>query len=78
LLIVTALVEKLLVLVLPGLNLVDVADTWVRAALHLVVNVLLFWGAISLYKKIPAKPRKVVGSPRPVAVAPEPPASVIS
>ena len=78
LLIVTALVEKLLVSVLPGLNLVDAATIWVRAAVHLAANVLLLWGALSLLKKVPVKARKVVGSPRPIAVAPEPPASVIS
>jgi NADH-quinone oxidoreductase subunit H len=78
LLIATALVEKLLGLFLPELNLVDAAVPWVRAAAHLGVNLLILWGTISLLKKVQGKPRKVVGSPRPVAVAPEPPASVIS
>jgi NADH-quinone oxidoreductase subunit H len=77
LLVVTALVEKILGLVLPELHLVEAVIPWIRAATHLVVNGLLLWGAISLLKKIPARERKVVGSPRPVAVAPEPPASVI-
>jgi len=78
LLITTALVEKILVLVLPGSGLVGAAIPWVRAAVHLVVNLLLLWFVISLLKKFPANTRKVVGSPRPLAVAPEPPASVIS
>ena len=78
LLIATALVEKLLGLFLPEINLVDAAVPWVRAAAHLGVNLLILWGTISLLKKVQGKPRKVVGSPRPVAVAPEPPASVIS
>jgi NADH-quinone oxidoreductase subunit H len=78
LLIATALVEKILGLVLPGSRLVEAAIPWVRAAAHLGVNLLLLWGVISLLKKFPTKTRKVVGNPRPVAVAPEPPASVIS
>ncbi len=78
LLITTALVEKILGLVLPGSGLVEAAIPWVRAAAHLAVNLLLMWGVISLLKKFPTKTREVVGSPRPVAVAPEPPASVIS
>jgi NADH-quinone oxidoreductase subunit H len=78
LLIATALVEKMLVLVMPELNLVEAVIPWVRAAAHLTVNLLLLWGVIGLLKKFPSKTRKVVGSPRPVAVAPEPPASVIS
>jgi NADH-quinone oxidoreductase subunit H len=78
LLIATALVEKMLGLLMPGLNLLEAVIPWVRAATHLTVNLLLLWGVISLLKKFPSKTRKVVGSPRPVAVAPEPPASVIS
>ena len=78
LLIVTAIVEKVLVEVLPGLNLVQGALPWVRAAAHLVVNLLLVWGVVSALKKYQVKTRKTVASPRPVAVAPEPPASVIS
>ena len=78
LLMVTALVEKLFGLALPGLNLADTAIPWVRAAIHLAVNMLIFWGAISLLKRVRVKARRVVGSPRPVAIAPEPPASVIS
>ena len=78
LLIVTAIVEKVLVEVLPGLNLVQGALPWVRAAAHLAVNLLLVWGVVSALKKFQVKTRKTVASPRPVAVAPEPPASVIS
>ena len=78
LLIVTAIVEKVLVEVLPGLNLVQGALPWVRAAVHLAVNLLLVWGVVSALKKFQVKTRKTVASPRPVAVAPEPPASVIS
>jgi NADH-quinone oxidoreductase subunit H len=78
LLIATALVEKILGLVLPRLNLVEAAIPWICAAAHLTVNLLLLWGVISVLKNVPVKARKQVGSPRPVAVAPEPPASVIS
>ena len=78
LLIATAIVEKIWLVILPSLNLAEVAIPWVRGAAHLVVNLLLLWGVIGLLKKVQVKTRKVVGSPRPVAVAPEPPASVIS
>jgi len=78
LLIATALLEKVLGMVLPGLNLVETAVPWVRAAAHLVVNLLLLWGVFSALRGYQVKGRKIVGNPRPVAVAPEPPASVIS
>jgi NADH-quinone oxidoreductase subunit H len=78
LLIATAVVEKAFVMILPGLNLTDAVTPWVRAAVHLGINLLLLWGVVGLLKKIQVKTRKVVASPRPVAVAPEPPASVIS
>src|SRR4030065_1524040 len=41
LLITTALLEKLLGMILPGLNLVETAVPWARAAAHLVGNLLL-------------------------------------
>jgi NADH-quinone oxidoreductase subunit H len=78
LLIATALLEKIMVGVLPELNLLDGAIPWVRAAGHLTVNLLLIWGVFCLFRKYQVKERQIVGEPRPVAVAPEPPASVIS
>ena len=80
LLIVTAVVEKLVQVILPGLGLpVDVAAfTWVRAGIHLAVNILIALGIIRILQSYQIKARRKVGKPMPVAVAPEPPASVIS
>jgi NADH-quinone oxidoreductase subunit H len=78
LLIVTAVVDKVFYLVLPGLSLMSVAVPWVRAGVHLLVNVVIVLVTIQLLKSYTIKARRVVSEPRPVAVAPEPPASVIS
>jgi NADH-quinone oxidoreductase subunit H len=77
LLVVTAILEKLLAVLLPALNLSEAGFVWVRAAVHLGANILLFLGIIAALRDYQVR-RKVVGEPRPVAVAPEPPASVIS
>jgi len=78
LLIVTAVVDKVFFIVLPGLHLMEVAIPWVRAGVHLLVNILIILGTINILKSYTIKDRPVVAKPRPVAVAPEPPASVIS
>ena len=78
LLIVTAVVDKVFFIVLPGLHLMEVAIPWVRAGVHLLVNILIILGTINILKSYTIKNRQVVAKPRPVAVAPEPPASVIS
>ena len=78
LLMVTAVVDKLLLELLPTWNLSTVGFTWVRAGVHLVVNVLILFGVINILRRYRIKARRVVGQPRPVAVAPEPPASIIS
>jgi NADH-quinone oxidoreductase subunit H len=78
LLIATAIVEKIWLVIMPSLNLAEVAIPWVHGAAHLVVNLLLLLGVASVLKNVKVKSRREVGSPRPVAVAPEPPASVIS
>ncbi len=71
LLIVTAVVEKaLIILVMPGLS--SGAYLAVRTIVHLVVNGLLLWGAIGLSRRTEQKPRKTVAEPRPVAMAPKP------
>jgi NADH-quinone oxidoreductase subunit H len=80
LLIVTAIVDKLILEMLPGFGLPEgaAAFTWVRAGIHLVMNVLIALGIIRILKSYKIEASRVVGKPRPVAVAPEPPASVIS
>jgi NADH-quinone oxidoreductase subunit H len=78
LLIVTAIVEKSFLIVVPTLNLMDSAIPWVRAGLHLFVNLIIILITIQILKTHRIKGVRVVAQPRPVAVAPEPPASVIS
>jgi NADH-quinone oxidoreductase subunit H len=78
LLIVTAIVEKSFIAIVPGLNLSDAAIPWVRAGMHLLVNLIIILITIQLLKNHRIKEVRVVAKPRPVAVAPEPPASVIS
>jgi NADH-quinone oxidoreductase subunit H len=78
LLIVTAVVDKVFYLILPGLSLMNEAVPWVRAGVHLLVNIVIVLVTIQLLKSYTIKARRVVSEPRPVAVAPEPPASVIS
>jgi len=78
LLVVTAIVEKSFLLVTPGLNLTETALPWLRAGLHLSVNLIIILITIQILKTHRIKEVRVVATPRPVAVAPEPPASVIS
>jgi NADH-quinone oxidoreductase subunit H len=78
LLIVTAIVEKTFITIVPGLNLSDAIIPWVRAGMHLLVNLIIILVTIQLLKTHRIKEVRVVATPRPVAVAPEPPASVIS
>ena len=78
LLIGTAIVEKAFLMIVPGLNLLDVAIPWVRAGVHLLLNIIIVLITIQLLKSHRIKAVRVVAKPRPVAVAPEPPASVIS
>jgi NADH-quinone oxidoreductase subunit H len=78
LLIVTAIVEKSFIVIVPGLNLSDAIIPWVRAGIHLLVNLIIILITIQILKTHRIKEVRVVAKPRPVAVAPEPPASVIS
>jgi NADH-quinone oxidoreductase subunit H len=78
LLMVTAIVDKLIQVTFPGLNLQPGAEIWLRAGVHLVVNILIALGLIKILQSYRIKDRRVVAEPRPMAVAPEPPASVIS
>ncbi len=78
LLLTTAIVEKLWLDIHPGLNLVPGAIPWVHAGLHFVLNIVILWGALTLFQPSKNKARRTVAEPRPVAVAPEPPVSEIS
>jgi hypothetical protein len=78
LLIVTAIVDKLFFVFIPSIQIASAFIPWVRAGVHLVVNVIIVWITIQILKTHQIKGVRVVGKPRPVAVAPEPPASIIS
>jgi len=78
LLVVTAVVDKAIFAIAPALNLLDIAIPWVRAGVHLLMNLLIILVLLQLLKSYRIKAVRVVAEPRPVAVAPEPPASVIS
>lgn len=78
LLIITAVVDKLIFVGLPNLGLQGSLFTWVRASIHLMVNLLIGLGVIRMLQSYKIKDRRVVATPRPVAVAPEPPSSVIT
>ncbi|MGE5123586.1 MAG: NADH-quinone oxidoreductase subunit NuoH [Acidobacteriaceae bacterium] len=78
LLVVTAVADKAFFAIIPGLHLLDVAIPWIRAGVHLLINLVLVLVTVQLLKSYRIKGVLVVAEPRPVAVAPEPPASVIS
>jgi NADH-quinone oxidoreductase subunit H len=78
LLIVTAVVEKSFIAIVPDLNLTAATIPWVRAGAHLLANLFIILITIQILKTHRIKEVRVVAKPRPVAVAPEPPASVIS
>jgi NADH-quinone oxidoreductase subunit H len=78
LLIATAVVDKAFYMVIPGLNISAGLLPWVRAGVHLGVNVIILLVTVQILKSHHITTVKIVGKPRPVAVAPEPPASVIS
>ena len=78
LLIITAIVEKSFMVIAPSLNLMETAIPWVRAGLHLSVNLIIILITVQILKTHRVKEVQIVGKPRLVAVAPEPPASVIS
>jgi NADH-quinone oxidoreductase subunit H len=70
LLIVTALAEKMLIiLVMPSLS--AGAYIAVRTVVHLAINGLVLWITILIMQRTERKPRKTVGEPRPVAMAPK-------
>lgn len=77
-LITTAVVDKVFYLVIPGLLIIDTVVPWIRAGVHLFVNLAIVLITVQILKTHQIKGVQIVGKPRPVAVAPEPPASVIS
>jgi NADH-quinone oxidoreductase subunit H len=77
-LMVTAVVEKIFYLVVPGINVAPTFIPWIRAAVHLSVNAAIILATVQILKAHKIRGVEFVGKPRPVAVAPEPPASVIS
>ncbi len=77
-LVITAVVDKVFYLAIPGINIVPAFIPWLRAAVHLGVNVVIILATVQILKAHKIKGIQLVGKPRPVAVAPEPPASVIS
>ncbi len=77
-LILTAIVDKAFYAVIPGLHLLEGAVPWVRAGVHMFVNLVIIAITLLILKSYRIKNVRVVAEPRPVAVAPEPPASVIS
>jgi NADH-quinone oxidoreductase subunit H len=78
LLILTAVVDKVFYMLLPGFNLMNTVIPWARAGVHLLVNIIIVLITVQILKTHRIKGVQVVGKPRPIAVAPEPPASVIS
>jgi NADH-quinone oxidoreductase subunit H len=78
LLIATAVVDKVFYLVIPGLNISASLLPWVRAGVHLLMNVVIVLVTVQILKGHHITSVRIVGKPRPIAVAPEPPASVIS
>jgi hypothetical protein len=78
LLIATAVVDKVFYMVIPGMNISAGLLPWVRAGVHLGMNLIILLVTVQLLKSRHITTIKIVGKPRPVAVAPEPPASVIS
>ncbi len=77
-LMVTAVLDKVFYMVIPGINIAPAFSPWLRAAVHLIVNAAIILVTIQILKAHKIKGIQLVGQPRPVAVAPEPPASVIS
>lgn len=78
LLILTAIVDKVFFMLIPGINIGETFIPWVRAGVHLLVNIIILFVTVQILKTHKIKGVQVVGKPRPVAVALEPPASVIS
>ncbi|HSB67270.1 MAG TPA: NADH-quinone oxidoreductase subunit NuoH [Anaerolineales bacterium] len=78
LLIITAVVDKVFYLLIPGINISQALIPFIRAGVHLLANIIIIFITVLLLKSHRIQGIQVVGKPRPVAVAPEPPASVIS
>lgn len=73
LLMVKAIVEKILLEILPQLSFSDTGYLLVRSGVHLLVDILIILVIIQIMKKYTIKERIRVAEPRPIAVAPEQP-----
>ncbi len=69
LLMVTALAEKAMQEILPALGLTDLKALIVRAAVNLVLNLLIGWGAIEISRRRAHSLRKKVAEPKPTVLA---------
>lgn len=72
LLMVTAIVDKLFFLAIPGVQIADALVPWLRAGIHLLVNLVILVITVQILKGYQIKGRLVVGQPRPVVMTPEP------
>jgi NADH-quinone oxidoreductase subunit H len=72
LLVATAVVDKLFSLALPSITLTAAFIPWVRAGVHLLVNLLILLIVVQILKSYQIKGRLVVAQPRPVVVTPVP------
>ena len=71
LLMVTAIVDKLFFLAIPGVQVAEGLIPWVRAGIHLLVNLIILVITIQILKGYQIKSRLVVAQPRPVVMTPE-------
>ena len=69
LLMVIALAEKAMQLTLPGMGLQPVGILIVRAAVHLVLNILIAWGVVEILRRRAGTERKRVAEPKPTVMA---------
>lgn len=73
LLMTTAVVEKILMEVLPKLELSDLGMLLTRSGVHLLVNIVIILIIIQVLRKYSIVERRVVAKPRPIAVPPKQP-----
>jgi NADH-quinone oxidoreductase subunit H len=69
----TAIVDKILMEVLPGLALSDMGRLLTRSGVHLLLNIVIILIIIQFLRNYSISVRKRVAEPRPIAVPPEQP-----
>jgi NADH-quinone oxidoreductase subunit H len=77
LLMATAIVDKLFLMAIPGVQIADGLIPWVRAGIHLFVNLVMVV-TIQILKGYKIKGRLVVAQPRPVVMTPESTTSAVT